>query len=89
MLYRDNIHTGKVGYQLSTRKQAPDARAHIYKLLSLVTHRIIEKELSHLLKGRGPLNFCALDMLSSRLLALILAIIDIFKTLHPLYLRNI
>ena len=60
VLYRDNIHTGKVGYQLSARKQAPDTRAHIYKLLSLVTQRIIDKELSHLLKGRGPLNICAL-----------------------------
>ena len=42
MLCRDNVHTGKVGYQ--TQKKVPNDSTHEYTLLSLVTQGIIEQE---------------------------------------------
>ena len=43
--YIDNVYSGKAGHLASTWKQVPDTNA--YKLLSLVTQRIVKEELSN------------------------------------------
>ena len=54
MLYTDNVHAGRAGYQAPGSSSLKHVHTNVL-LLSLVTQRIIKKGLSNLSEGRKSL----------------------------------